>query len=141
MRGSECKARSVVWGLLRLFCARRVTIVLHVAALERTCRHDVYAPWADGHCKCAVQAARIAAIESDPDVELERMLYERDLQRTRWLIKAYYRARIRKIEQHVQYYLHHPEYTERLSPAELDYAKDFFTCIGRCAFQHRAMPM
>ena len=72
-------------------------------------------------------------MESDPDVELERIVYERDLQRTRWLIKAYYRTRIRKIEAHVQHYLHHQEYTSRLSAAELEYAKDFFTCIGRCA--------
>lgn len=79
-----------------------------------------------------MQAERIAAIESDPDLELERIIYERDLQRTRWLIKAYYRTRIRKLEQHVQYYLHHQEYTNRLSQAEVEYAKEYFTCIGRC---------
>ena len=81
---------------------------------------------------CRIQGERITAMESNPDVELERIVYERDLQRTRWLIKAYYRTRIRKIEAHVQHYLHHQEYTSRLSAAELEYAKDYFTCIGRC---------
>jgi GINS complex protein len=84
----------------------------------------------------AVQDERVSAMESDPDLELERIIYERDLQRTRWLIKAYYRMRIRKIEQHVQHYLHHQEYTSRLSAAELDYAKGYFTCIGRCVSAH-----
>ena len=80
-----------------------------------------------------MQEQLVAAMESDPDVEVERIIFERDLQRTRWLIKAYYRTRIRKIEQHVQHYLHHQAYTSRLSPAELEYAKGYFTCIGRCA--------
>lgn len=79
------------------------------------------------------QAEKVAAMESDPDVELERIIYERDVQRTRWLVRAYHRARVRKLEAHVQHYLHHAEYVERLSPAELDYAKTYFTSIGRCA--------
>lgn len=66
-------------------------------------------------------------------MELERILYERDLQRTRWLIKSYYRTRIKKIEAFVQYYLHHEEYTARLSPQELQYATAYFTSIGRYA--------
>jgi hypothetical protein len=96
----------------------------------------------ESHTKlCVLQDERVAAMESDPDVELERILYERDLQRTRWLIKAYYRTRIRKLEQHVQHYLHHHEYTARLSTAELEYAKNFFTCIGRCAPLLLALPL
>jgi hypothetical protein len=78
-----------------------------------------------------LQAGRVAGMESNPDVELERIIYERDLQRTQWLIKAYHRTRIHKIEQHVQYYLHHAEYTSRMSAAELEYAKAYFTAVGR----------
>lgn len=79
------------------------------------------------------QAQRIAEMESNPSVELERIIYDRDLQRTRWLVKSYYRTRLKKIERHVQYYLHHADYTARLSENELQYAKDYFTSIGRHA--------
>jgi hypothetical protein len=79
----------------------------------------------------SLQAGRVAGMESNPDVELERIIYERDLQRTQWLIKVYHRTRIHKIEQHVQYYLHHAEYTSRMSAAELEYAKAYFTAVGR----------
>lgn len=75
----------------------------------------------------------MAGMESNPDVELERIIYDRDMLRTQWLIKAYHRARIQKIEQHVQYYLHHAEYTNRMSAAELEYAKAYFTAVGRSA--------
>lgn len=70
-------------------------------------------------------------METNADLELERIIYEREMQRTKWLIKAYHRTRIQKIENHVQYYLHHAQYTARLSPAELEYAKSYFTLIGR----------
>jgi GINS complex protein len=80
----------------------------------------------------AIQAGRVVTIRDNPDLEMERIVYERDMQRTKWLIKAYHRARVRKIEQHVQHYLHVEDYTKRLSSAELEYAKDYFTAIGRC---------
>jgi hypothetical protein len=78
-----------------------------------------------------VQTKKVKHMERDTNVELERIIYERDLQRTRWLIKEYYRTRIHKLEKHVQFYLHHEEYTRRLSHAELEYAKEYFTSIGR----------
>lgn len=81
------------------------------------------------------QTEKIAEMETNADLELERIIYEREMQRTKWLIKAYHRTRIQKLEQHVQYYLHHEQYTARLSPAELEYAKRYFTLIGRHATQ------
>lgn len=80
-----------------------------------------------------LQTEKIAEMETNADLELERIIYEREMQRTKWLIKAYHRTRIQKLEQHVQYYLHHEQYTARLSPAELEYAKRYFTLIGRYA--------
>jgi hypothetical protein len=75
---------------------------------------------------------KVAEMETNADLELERIIYERDLQRTRWLTKAYHRTRVQKIEKHAQFYLHHEHYTRRLSPAELEYAKGYFVTIGRC---------
>lgn len=70
-------------------------------------------------------------MKTNADLELERIIYERDIQRTHWLIKAYHRTRIQKLEKNAQYYLHHKEYTRRLSSAELDYVKNYFVSIGR----------
>lgn len=78
-----------------------------------------------------MQTEKIKEMETNADLELERIIYEREMQRAKWLIKAYHRTRIQKIERHVQYYLHHAQYTARLSPAELEYAKSYFTLIGR----------
>jgi hypothetical protein len=80
-----------------------------------------------------VQSQRIAGMKTNADLELERIIYERDIQRTHWLIKAYHRTRIQKLEKNAQYYLHHMEYTRRLSSAELDYVKNYFVSIGRYA--------
>ena len=71
-------------------------------------------------------------MKTNADLELERIIYERDIQRTHWLIKAYHRTRIQKLEKNAQYYLHHKEYTRRLSSAELEYVKNYFVSIGRC---------
>jgi hypothetical protein len=78
-----------------------------------------------------VQGKRVAGMKTNADLELERIIYERDIQRTHWLIKAYHRTRIQKLEKNAQYYLHHKEYTRRLSSAELDYVKNYFVSIGR----------
>ncbi|KAK9819598.1 hypothetical protein WJX72_000134 [[Myrmecia] bisecta] len=66
-----------------------------------------------------------------PDAELIRSLYLQELLRVKYLLRSYLRTRIQKIEQYVMHILDDPEYQERLSPKELEYAKEFFVTSGQ----------
>ncbi|KAJ2724728.1 GINS complex subunit [Coemansia sp. Benny D115] len=54
-----------------------------------------------------------------------------ELERVKYLVRSYLRTRLAKIEDHAKYYLQEPMYRERLSQAELDYAKGFVDLENR----------
>ncbi|KAJ1842314.1 GINS complex subunit, partial [Coemansia sp. RSA 2703] len=52
-------------------------------------------------------------------------ILQMDVDRVRFLVRSYLRARLVKIEMHAKHYLAEPTYRERLSQAELEYARGF----------------
>ncbi|KAJ2717108.1 GINS complex subunit [Coemansia spiralis] len=62
-------------------------------------------------------------IESQPVVVAN--ILKMDMDRVKYLVRSYLRARLTKIEHHAMHYTREPRYRERMSQNELDYAKGF----------------
>lgn len=77
------------------------------------------------------QEGELQAMEADKEYDLVRQVlsYERD--RVRFLLKAYLRARLEKVEAYAGALLDSAALRERLSRGERQYASNFFVALGR----------
>lgn len=75
--------------------------------------------------------AELIDLESDKEYDLVRQLlsYERD--RVRYLLKAYLRARLEKVQRFAGTVLDNAELRDKLSTQEQRFATDFFVAMGR----------
>lgn len=64
------------------------------------------------------------------DMELPRAAWAAELARVRYVLRAYLRARLHKIERHVMAVLDDPRLKARLSARELDHAQEYFVLLG-----------
>ncbi|KAI5830929.1 GINS complex, Sld5 component [Schizophyllum commune Tattone D] len=73
------------------------------------------------------QSSAVLALRADPDpsdTDHARLtLVQTDIERAKFLVRAYVRARLAKVESHARYIMTHPETQERISKAELDHAR------------------
>ncbi|KAL1742960.1 hypothetical protein HDZ31DRAFT_42031 [Schizophyllum fasciatum] len=73
------------------------------------------------------QSSAVLALRAEPapsDTDHARLtLVQTDIERAKFLVRAYVRARLAKVEAHARYIMIHPETQERLSKAELDHAR------------------
>ena len=78
-----------------------------------------------------VAASRAAAGSgtSSATDDLTAHVYHAELNRIRFLMRAYYRARLRKIETHAVHCLKEPDVLERLSDLEQRYASDYANIV------------
>lgn len=78
-----------------------------------------------------VAASRAAAGSgaSSATDDLTAHVYHAELNRIRFLMRAYYRARLRKIETHAVHCLKEPDVLERLSDLEKRYASDYANIV------------
>jgi len=60
--------------------------------------------------------------DMDPKANFALIVIQTELERYKYLVRSYLRARIAKIDKHTLHYLSSPELRERLSPTELAYA-------------------
>lgn len=67
----------------------------------------------------------------DPKKELQTHIYTIDLNRARFLVRAYLRARLQKIERHMLKILSHQDLYRRLSKAELDHLDRYMATVQR----------
>ena len=77
-----------------------------------------------------VQEAIIKDLNEDPEQDLLRMIYTVELQRIKYSLRCYLRARLKKLEQHVMHCLDDPNMKDRLSDKEVKYAEDYFLLLG-----------
>ncbi|WIA41686.1 hypothetical protein OEZ86_009033 [Tetradesmus obliquus] len=77
------------------------------------------------------QETEIDAMEGQRDYELVRQVLSYEQDRVRFLLKAYLRARLEKIEQSAGSMLDTEALRERLSKQERSYASSFFVAMGR----------
>ena len=61
--------------------------------------------------------------QQGPDFELVTAMYTAELARVRYLLRAYLRVRLMKLERFVMYILDTEEEQEKVSDEELEYAK------------------
>ncbi|KAI0829988.1 GINS complex, Sld5 component [Hypoxylon sp. FL0890] len=60
--------------------------------------------------------------DMDPKTNFALIVIQTELERYKYLVRSYLRARIAKIDKHTLHYLSRPELRARLSPSELAYA-------------------
>ena len=65
----------------------------------------------------------IADFREQADFELPRLMYSYELKRVRYLLQAYHRIRLQKIEKFILHVLEKQEILERLSDKEKVYAQ------------------
>ena len=82
------------------------------------------------HCLTALNAAIstiqegvIADYRDNPQMELPRLMYSYELKRVRYLLQAYHRTRLSKIEKFILHILEREEVLNRLSEKEKTYAQ------------------
>ena len=76
------------------------------------------------------QEREIAEAERDRARELLRTIFTLELSRVRYMLRAYLRARLLKLERHVMHALDAPGARARLSPLEDAYAEKFLVLQG-----------
>ena len=79
---------------------------------------------------CVVQEATIQELNKDPEQDLLKMIYTVEVQRVKYSLRCYLRARLKKLEQHVMHCLDDPEMKDRLSQKEVKYAEEYFLLLG-----------
>ena len=79
---------------------------------------------------CMTQEATIEELNKDPEQDLLKMIYTVEVQRVKYSLRGYLRARLKKLEQHVMHCLDDPEMKERLSEKEVKYAEEYFLLLG-----------
>jgi GINS complex protein len=63
--------------------------------------------------------------------ELARFIYALELKRVKYLLRSYFRTRLKKIQMHAAHILDEVELQMNLSDKELAFAKDFFMLQGK----------
>lgn len=84
---------------------------------------------------CMTQEATIEELNKDPEQDLLKMIYTVEVQRVKYSLRGYLRARLKKLEQHVMHCLDNPEMKERLSEKEVKYAEEYFLLLGEQHFE------
>ncbi|KAK9838765.1 hypothetical protein WJX74_002924 [Apatococcus lobatus] len=77
------------------------------------------------------QEATIQELNKHAEQDLLKMIYTVEVQRVKYSLRCYLRARLKKLEQHVMHCLDDPEVKERLSEKEVKYAEDYFLLLGQ----------
>lgn len=70
-----------------------------------------------------MQEGVIADYRDNPQMELPRLMYSYELKRVRYLLQAYHRTRLSKIEKFILHILEKDEVLSRLSEKEQAYAQ------------------
>ena len=70
-----------------------------------------------------IQEGVIADYRDNPQMELPRLMYSYELKRVRYLLQAYHRTRLSKIEKFILHILEKEEVLDRLSEKEKTYAQ------------------
>jgi len=70
-----------------------------------------------------LQEGVIADYRDNPQMELPRLMYSYELKRVRYLLQAYHRTRLSKIEKFILHILEKEEVLNRLSEKEKTYAQ------------------
>ncbi|KDD75241.1 hypothetical protein H632_c790p1 [Helicosporidium sp. ATCC 50920] len=76
----------------------------------------------------ANMADRISLLEATRDqfdVELQKTILTTELTRIRYLLRCYLRTRLHKIQAHVMHVVDTPSLSARLSPKELNFAREY----------------
>lgn len=76
------------------------------------------------------QVERINDYEQQPNHELPRTLLQYEVDRAKFLLRAYYRTRVSKIQDNVMQVLDVSEYRARLSDRERQLAQDYFVLVA-----------
>jgi len=66
----------------------------------------------------------------DPTTNFRLILIQTELERVKYLVRSYLRARIHKIDKHTFYILSTPSVRERLSPSEQSYLKSHLSILN-----------
>ncbi|GFH08240.1 GINS complex, Sld5 component [Haematococcus lacustris] len=70
-------------------------------------------------------------LEQDVEQETRRMVLSLENKRVRYLVKLYYRTRLRKIERFAACILDDENYSNRLSGHEVEYCQQYFVLVGK----------
>lgn len=70
-----------------------------------------------------IQEGVIADYRDNPEMELPRLMYSYELKRVRYLLQAYHRTRLNKIEKFILHILEKEEVLQNLSEKEQTYAQ------------------
>ncbi|GMK53718.1 hypothetical protein CspeluHIS016_0103040 [Cutaneotrichosporon spelunceum] len=85
--------------------------------------------------KLEQQGKMMATLRADPSTSEEEhfrlVLVQTEMERGKWLIRSYVRARLHKIEKFAQYITATPELHSRLSGAELSHARRYAVLVGQ----------
>jgi len=86
----------------------------------------------EGDQNAALQEEVIRHLQQQgADSELVRTLYLQELNRVKYMMRAYLRCRLLKIEKFVMHVLDNQEEQEKLSPQELHHAQVCLLCLCR----------
>eukprot|EP00884_Botryococcus_braunii_P014707 jgi/Botrbrau1/23237/Bobra.0041s0073.1 len=69
--------------------------------------------------------------KGDDTSKISRIIYLYEIQRVKYLLQCYYKARLLKLEEFAMNILDDETLQERLSPQEDQYVKDYFHLVGR----------
>ncbi|KAL3136803.1 hypothetical protein ABBQ38_005515 [Trebouxia sp. C0009 RCD-2024] len=78
-----------------------------------------------------IQEGVIADYRDNAEMELPRLMYSYELKRVRYLLQAYLRTRLKKIERFVLHILENEQVLQKLSEKEQTYAQEYFMLYGR----------
>ncbi|PSC76212.1 DNA replication complex GINS SLD5 [Micractinium conductrix] len=76
------------------------------------------------------QDEQIDLLKEREDMKLLVEIYMSELSRVRYLLRAYLRTRLQKIERHVMHILDNADIAARLSDKESTFARDYFVLFG-----------
>ncbi|KAI7837340.1 hypothetical protein COHA_008855 [Chlorella ohadii] len=76
------------------------------------------------------QEEQIDLLKESDDSKLLVEIYMSELARVRYLLRAYLRTRLQKIERHVMHVLDNADMAARLSDKESQFARDYFVLFG-----------
>lgn len=76
------------------------------------------------------QDEQIELMKENDNMKLLVEIYLSELSRVRYLLRAYLRVRLQKIERHVMHILDNSDVAARLSPKEVQFARDYFVLFG-----------
>ncbi|TPX31344.1 hypothetical protein SmJEL517_g05305 [Synchytrium microbalum] len=79
-----------------------------------------------------VQSANVDTLrDGRADAAFLQVLYQQEMERIKFVMRSYLRARLAKIEEHVMHYLQEAEHRRKLSPKELVFAERYDELIRK----------